>query len=558
MQFMFIILIIFVLTDSSLSLFNSAISKLRNICLKNVYLPKDEKVLSKEDILSNAKKLTIVSSVELVRFSAGFQPIANQLIGKSKGDSDCEAIFLNAQNYFVDFAVANNKQFLPENYQYFGTTNVENLQLLLKNNPFIASALTSTSAGVFSLKIKDPKTWYSRYVGTLDKSYPRLDAVFNSNLELTSFQYLDSETNTPIATPNKSAEEAAGDLLYLLFFHAECVHSIIHIFHHMNANGMWAATRKFPELTLWADPYITNIGLKYVEVDLLLLAPENKGALTGGLWRTDGDKLKAIQREMLCKWGACKTAEQFTDEFIFCGLAKGAAREAGIAPEYFKHMDLISPFAKDLTNAFSRSNPQKYANANRALDIFLSQCGDGVSAISDIPNWVELMTVTGLLHGSTLSFTRLGVAPAVVKRMNPTENKYTKVNIGLMNTAAQTLVGMIEDRHIFTSSLYTQTADLAVGRLPQNFGDLLLLILSPFQLIDVAKTIFKLGTQTYRPLDALVKDVLLRYDAKSAQLKKDLFDRVSKDPKFATQGWVLSDHFPDGIDGKQLTITTYI
>jgi hypothetical protein len=142
--------------------------------------------------------------------------------------------------------------------------------------------------------------------------------------------------------------------------------------------------------------------------------------------------------------------------------------------------------------------------------------------------------------------------------MNPTDHSYTSVNTGLVVTAAATLVGMIEDRHIFTSSLYTQTADLAVGRLPQNLGDLLLLILSPLQLIDVANTVFKLGTQTYRPLDALVKDVLLRYDAKSAQLKKDLFDRVSKDPKFATQGWVLSDHFPDGIDGKQLTITTYI
>ena len=84
-----------------------------------------------------------------------------------------------------------------------------------------------------------------------------------------------------------------------------------------------------------------------------------------------------------------KTTDQFTDEFIFCGLAKGVAREADIAPEYFKHMDLISPFAQDLSNAFSLRDLQKYANANRALDIFLSQCGDGVSAISDIPNWVS-------------------------------------------------------------------------------------------------------------------------------------------------------------------------
>ena len=167
---------------------------------------------------------------------------------------------------------------------------MENLQLLLKNNPFLASALTSTSAaGSFSVKINDPKTWYSRYVGTLDGSYPRLDAVFNSK----SFQYLDYKSNTPIETPNKSLEEAAGDLLFLLLFYAECVHSIIHIFHYINVNAIGTAAKKYPEFTLWADPYIANIYLKYLEVEKLLLA-DGKGALTGSLWRTDGDKLNEV------------------------------------------------------------------------------------------------------------------------------------------------------------------------------------------------------------------------------------------------------------------------
>ena len=555
MQFLFSILIMLILGESSLHLFDSAISKLRNICLPDVNLPKDENVLSGKEILSNAKELTVVSSVELIKFSAGFQPIANKLIGKAKDDSDCKEIFKSAQNHFVDFAVPNNKQLLPKDYQYFGTTNVENLQLLLKNNPFIASALTSPSEDTFSLNINDPKTTlYSRFIGTLDKSYPRLDAVFNSDLELTSFQYLDYETSAL----NKSSEEAAGDLLFLLLFHAECIHSTIHIFHHINVNAIGAAAKKFPDLTPWAYPYMANIGLKYVEVDLLLLAPENKGALTGGLWHTDGDKLREIQREMLCKWGSFKTAEQFTEQFIFSGLAKGAARKAGLLPEYFKHMDLISPFAQDLSDAFALRDPQKYSDANSALGIFLSQCGDGVSSIGDIRTWVELMTVTGLLHGSTLSFSRLGLVSSLTTRIDISGNNFTELSASFLVIAAGTMIGMIEDRHIFTSSLYTQTADLAVGRLPQSPGDLSLLLLYPVKLVDFIRTIFKLGTQTYQPLDALVKDVLLRYDAKSTQLKKDFFDKVSKDPKFATQGWVLSDHFPDGIDGKQLTITTYI
>ena len=88
----------------------------------------------------------------------------------------------------------------------------------------------------------------------------------------------------------------------------------MHIFHYIFGNAIWVATKEFPELTLWADPYIANVGLKYIEVDLLSMAPDNKGVLTVGVWRLDEDKVREIQREILCKWGPVKTAEQFTDE----------------------------------------------------------------------------------------------------------------------------------------------------------------------------------------------------------------------------------------------------
>ena len=88
----------------------------------------------------------------------------------------------------------------------------------------------------------------------------------------------------------------------------------MHIFHYIFGNAIWVATKELPELTRWADPYIANVGLKYIEVDLLSMAPDNKGALTVGVWRLDEDKVREIQREILCKSGPVKTAEQFTDE----------------------------------------------------------------------------------------------------------------------------------------------------------------------------------------------------------------------------------------------------
>ena len=56
-----------------------------------------------------------------------------------------------------------------------------------------------------------------------------------------------------------------------------------------------------------------------------------------------------------------------------------------------------------------------------------------------------------------------------------------------------------------------------------------------------------------------LKKVLQEFDAKSAKLKKDYYEQLMRDEEiFTEQGWILSDFCPDGIDGKQLTITTYI
>ena len=53
--------------------------------------------------------------------------------------------------------------------------------------------------------------------------------------------------------------------------------------------------------------------------------------------------------------------------------------------------------------------------------------------------------------------------------------------------------------------------------------------------------------------------VLQEFDAKAAKLKKDYYEQLMKDEDlFSEHGWILSDFCPDGIDGKQLTITTYI
>lgn len=187
----------------------------------------------------------------------------------------------------------------------------------------------------------------------------------------------------------------------------------------------------------------------------------------------------------------------------------------------------------------------------------LSNCGDGVSAIADIDNWVQLMSVTGIVHGSTLSLSRMLITEEMLKRVSDSTT-YTDVDAQLAFTAAGTIVGMIPDRHVFSSSLCLETAASGRGGLPSSLPELIGVLFNPAALVKLLFTLKSLATPT-PGLDPRAKEVLLKYDALSTKIKKDFYTTLSKDPKkFSSQGWILSDHFPDGIDGKQLTITTYI
>ena len=523
----------------------------RQICLPDVTLPKDKKVLSDRELRNAFETLTVISSVDLVKYVQKVQSFCNSLNGKVK--EECEGIIENIQNTYLSCNVQ-NQYLLPTDYKYFGTgDNLENLKLLLKNNPFFASSLTAGTLGNFHVNSVDgEKTWFSKLITALDGTNFLINANFDSNMELLSFQYLDPTTKKPIKV-NKTKQEAAGDILFLLSYYSECIHATIHIFHYLNVLAMGKAASVYPKITLWAKPYIANIGLKYLEVAQSLL-PDVGGALTGGMFRTKGAAVKPILREILSHWGSYKTAHQFVDEFIFNGLPKGLAKKAGLLPEFFKHVELVGPFATELSDAFSKADPVKFANAERTLDIFLSSTGVGVSQISDFPTWIELMSVTGILHGSTLSFSRQLFTYEMLKRVSPGD-KFTKVDSSAANLGGGTITGVIDNRHVFSSSISTDSAP-AASKFPTTILGLLSL-LNPLGWISLISAIFEVSKST-PSLDPLAREVLLRYDAMSSKIKRDFYEKVSADPKFSSQGWILSDHFPDGIDGKQLTITTYI
>lgn len=277
---------------------------------------------------------------------------------------------------------------------------------------------------------------------------------------------------------------------------------------------IFSSTNGYTALHAWASSYVQNIYVKYLEVQQLLYNKKG-GALTGGLYKaTDPDAVLKLARELLCLWGSFKSSDEYMYKFIFDGVKPEHVKKANLLPQFFKHQELVGPYAKDLNEVFVKNSG--YSAMNKAIKSFMSKTGSGVSSIDNVTTWIELMTVSGLLHGTTLSMSRLILSQPVLKHNSPDSATYTTTDAGLVKTVAGTIVGTVEEFRCFSNNL------------PSNV-----------------------------PYD--IACVLDEYDAKSTAIQRQYFIDIKKDEEsFRDFGWILTDYAPALIDGKQLTLSTYI
>ena len=239
--------------------------------------------------------------------------------------------------------------------------------------------------------------------------------------------------------------------------------------------------------------------------------------------------IKKDMRDILCSWGRCKTAQDFMDTSLLSDLKatcggdyEKVIEEANILTEFRKHIDSVQPFADDLANAMRGNDKEAFDKAEALLTEFMSDTGAGVSEIDSISSWVQLMSCTGILHGSTLSYTRLITVPEINRWRNINQETYDKFDTDLVGVVLGTIGGMTLDRHVFTS-------EMTKGK--------------PWKTEDISDD---------------VMGVLQKYNKMSLELKETYKAEILEREDFREYGWILTDHCPDGYDGKQHTITTYI
>ena len=125
--------------------------------------------------------------------------------------------------------------------------------------------------------------------------------------------------------------------------------------------------------------------------------------------------------------------------------------EANILTEIRKHIDSVQPFGDNLANAMRGNDKKVFDKAETLLTEFMSETGARVSEIDSISSWVQLMSCTGILHGST--YTRLIAVPEIHLWRSIDQEKYDDLDTSLISGASGTIAGMMLDRHVFTSEM---------------------------------------------------------------------------------------------------------
>lgn len=428
-----------------------------------------------------------------------------------------------------------------EGYLYFGNQDYPKiLSTLCQTCPFFASALTVSGDNDEYLELNgqgDSGSKYSAVMKTMieiNKSH-HINVRFNRDMSVN--QIVNYESGEAVVVPEEEWNYYASGVCFSMYYYAQCIHALIHVLHYLMTVGIVHSTKGNKSLNAWAEIYDDNIVLKYLEVASVLYDSSINLEARGG---ADGKKITGkdglggsvavmdVMGEILRDWGSFKTEEEFTKKFLLKDLYDTAKdpeeviKSAGILTEASKHFANIEPFATDLTAAMKADDAKAFEEAEENLTEFMSECGEGVSSIDSISSWVQLMSCTGIMHGSTLTFTRMTLMPEVMAWMYHDTDSWSKKETDFFDGTVPTMGGMSPGRHVFTHEV-EDGSEWDTARISDG-----------------------------------VKEVLQKYDDIANKLKVEYQDEIEKRDDFREFGWILTDHCPDGYDGKQHTLTTYI
>lgn len=224
-----------------------------------------------------------------------------------------------------------------------------------------------------------------------------------------------------------------------------------------------------------------------------------------------------LASDLVKEWSSYETADNFLLKFLFPNLTVKELDDADICITWREHVALVEGYSLELSAAFGEVHAGNYSQINAGFQFLTSQTGpSGIGGVKNIRQFVELMSITGLLHNGTMSFTRLVTTAPLLSQLCPNEEYFTLRDALICGIAILTIIGSKEGHTVFSWTI-------PYSEVPNN-------VIKVFQ----------------------------KYSFLSNKIKAEYYESIKDRPDFKYLGFILTDHAPDEIDGKQYTLTTYI
>jgi len=303
----------------------------------------------------------------------------------------------------------------------------------------------------------------------------------------------------------------------LLYFFEVC-HAALHVYTYIMLGAANTATFG-TEMYDFVKQYEPNIFIKYQEVALLLFNEKN-GLLCGQAWNpVDYDKCMKAAKDVFALYAGQSTAKEWFEN-VFCAGNEAIIRNELLLPQARNYVPVFKKLSNGAIEKLHKKLDQHYfqsmADVNEKLLTYLSKTDGDDSAstmftLHDFENWVECQGMAGLLHGNTLSFTRL-IFTKYCQFGGDWKSENFDPKFSASSAAVGTLMGL-EESHA----------------------------------INQAKPVEH--TEFY--------DMMKSFQSLTADIQEDFWKKLSPSEKEQFT-WVLSVWGPNMLDQTQLTISTYV
>jgi hypothetical protein len=203
------------------------------------------------------------------------------------------------------------------------------------------------------------------------------------------------------------------------------------------------ASKDFNAMNEWATAHASNMVQKIEHIGELLCFDAATGpdtVLTGPLGMGGSQETRLLFQEVLNKWGQAPTAKDWLDSILNIDPEK--MESAGILTEFNQQCGLIEDLAKDTANALRELDQDKYTIVDLHLKEFLKNCGSFKSNIDSLENWIEIMSVTGIMHGGIIDITRLIDDSNIVRYRNRNAKNWDFGDVNIVAWRMATMLGL--------------------------------------------------------------------------------------------------------------------